>query len=117
MGIEILEKPVTRTELADKAREIFGEMLKAVVDVEQQVIAIGPELHADAQTFLIEKAGSSGMHTWGINLYPGDAGEGFIEYDSLVNLKPAIGNRTRDVENPETREKIRAIVQKFVTDF
>ena len=54
------------------------------------------------------------FNVWGINLYPEKSGEAFIEFDSMVNLKPAYGNRTRGVENNEVREKIINIVNKFV---
>lgn len=40
--------------------------------------------------------------------------ENWIEFDSVINLKPHFGNRTRGVDNPELRERIIKIVNKLV---
>lgn len=37
-----------------------------------------------------------------------------FEFDSMINLKPAFGNRTRGVDNLETQNKIIEIVKKLV---
>jgi hypothetical protein len=76
-------------------------------------MAIGGEFHSDMETLLMEREGSKREHTWGINLYPDATGDSFVEFDSMVNLKPALGNRTRNVDAPHTREAITAIVQKL----
>ena len=112
--IRIIKKPITRIELKKIAKERFGDLAKVVVDIEQKIIAVGGELHADMETLLMEKENSLRKDTWGINLYPENFGEDFVEFDSMINLKPALGNRTRNVENNETREKIKAIVNNLV---
>jgi hypothetical protein len=112
MTMHIVEKPISREELKKIAAERFGDLVKAVVDIEQEKIAIGGELHADMETLLMETEGTKREHAWGINLYPDATGADFIEYDSLINLKPSFGNRTRDVEDPKIREVIEAIVKK-----
>lgn len=112
--IRIIKNPITRIELEKFAKERFGDLAKAVVDIEQKIIAVGGELHADMETLLMEKENSLRKDTWGINLYPENFGEDFVEFDSMINLKPALGNRTRNVENNETREKIKAIVNNLV---
>ncbi len=89
-------------------------MVKGVVDVRQGIVALGPELHADAEAELMEKEGSRRDDTWGINLYPAEAGEGFLEFDSMINLKPALGNRTRGVDDPGAQEEIRKIVRTLI---
>ena len=112
--IRIIKNPITRIELEKFAKERFGDLAKVVVDIEQKIIAVGGELHADMETLLMEKENSLRKDTWGINLYPENFGEDFVEFDSMINLKPALGNRTRNVENNETREKIKAIVNNLV---
>ena len=112
--IRIIKNPITRIELKKIAKERFGDLAKVVVDIEQKIIAVGGELHADMETLLMEKENSLRKDTWGINLYPENFGEDFVEFDSMINLKPALGNRTRNVENNETREKIKAIVNNLV---
>ena len=95
------------------AQSKFGNFVKAVVDVEKGMMVVDAELHADGEAYLLEK-GSQSKALWGINIYPGLKNEEWIEYDSMVNLKPAQGNRTRGIDDPEIREKIIKIVSGLV---
>ncbi len=97
------------------AREQFGELVKAVVDVEQKIMAIGGGLHADEEVALMEQERSKREHTWGINIYPEKSDEELIEFDSMINLKPGLGNRSRGIENAAIREKIITIVHSLIT--
>lgn len=115
MEIKIVKDTITRSELAEIAKNQFGDLVKAVVDVEKKIMAIGGELHSDGEVLLIEQEGSKREYTWGINLYPSKSGEDWIEFDSLVNIKPQVGNRSRGVDNAEIREKIKSIVNKLVS--
>lgn len=114
MAITIIKSSVTRLELANIAEGQFGDLVKAVVDVEQGIMAIGGELHADEEILLVEEEQSKRENLWGINLYPKKEGSEFIEFDSMINLKPSLGNRSRGVEDPAIREKITGIVGKLV---
>lgn len=114
MAVRILKDPIKRLELLEIAREEFGDIVKAVVDVEQEVMTVGGELHADGEVELMEKENSQREHTWGINLYPKKTESDWIEFDSMINLKPSFGNRSRDVEDRGTREKIRTVVGKLI---
>lgn len=116
MDSKIIKDSITREELQDIAQERFGDLVKAVVDLEQGIMAIGGELHADEEVALVEQENSQREYTWGINLYPEKTGDGFIEYDSMVNIKPAFGNRTRNVDNPEIRERIKKVVEKLIKE-
>lgn len=98
------------------ANEEFGDLVKAVVDVQQEIMAIGGELHADEETLLSEQHESKREDTWGINLYPKKPESEWIEFDSMVNIKPQHGNRSRDVENLEIRETIKKIVKKLILE-
>lgn len=114
MAIEIIKEKITRERLKDVAKQIFGDFVKAAVDIEQGIMAIGGELHADLELELVEKCSSKRENTWGVNLYPDLSGDDFIEFDSMINLKPHLGNRSRGVENPEIQKKIRDVVNKLV---
>ena len=116
MSIRIIKKPITRGTLREIAKERFGDLIKVVVDTNQEIMAVGGELHVDMETLLMEKENSSREYTWGINLYPDNFGDDFVEFDSMVNLKPALNNRTRNVDNPEIRKKINAIVKNLILD-
>ena len=114
METRIVKDKITLDGLKTLAREQYGDVIKAVVDVEKEIMGVGGELHIDIQSLLIEKENSQGQDTWGINLYLEKIGEDFIEFDSMINLKPLLGNKKRGVENLEVQNKIRKIVTKLV---
>ena len=114
MDIQIVKHSISLTELQRIADETFGDLLKAVVDIKQEIIAVGAELHADAEVLLTEKEGSKREDTWGINIYPKKPKEEWIEFDSMINLKPLYGNRSRNVESHEIQNKIKSIVEKLI---
>jgi len=113
MKIKIVEKNIDIKELIRIGEEGFGEMVKAVVDVEKEIMAIGGELHADEEAILLG-SGSKQEHLWGINLYPQKKDEEFIQFDSVINLKPSQGNRSRGIENPEIQKRVKEIVERFI---
>lgn len=114
METKIAKDRITIEELKILAHEQYGDIIKAVVDVKKEILGVGGELHVDIQSLLIEKENSQGQDTWGINLYLDKMGEEFIEFDSMINLKPLSGNKTRGVESPELQNKIRKIVDNIV---
>lgn len=111
--IQIITAAIDRSLLKALARERFGDMVKAVVDVERGVMAIGGELHADEEQVLLEQ-GSLQEHLWGVNLYPDAAGDDWLEFDSMINVRPSQGNRSRSVDDPAIRDRIRSIVSALV---
>lgn len=115
MEIRVVKNQISNEELLNLAKQGFGDLVKAAVDIEQGIMAVGGELHMDEEVLLIEEERSRQENVWGINLYPGKSGDDFIEFDSMVNLKPASGNRSRGVDDPDIREKIKAVVMKLVS--
>lgn len=111
--IRILTRPLTVEELKTIARERFGDMVKAVVDVRKRVVAIGGELHADEEALLLDQ-GSHQDDLWGINIYVDQPRENWIEFDALINIRPSRGNRSRLVENAATQKLIVEIVHLFI---
>jgi len=112
--LRIIHEPVTRRELSSLAPEL-GDMIKAVVDIERRVMAIGGEMQADEEAALLDD-GSRQVDLWGINLYPAEAGPEWLEFDSMINVRPSRGNRSRDVEDPVIRDAIRRLVASLVRD-
>jgi len=112
--MEIITEAIDLDRLRELAVRRFGEMVKAVVDVEQGIMAVDAELHADEEAVLLER-GSAQANLWGINLYPDVVGEDWIEFDSMINLRPSQGNRSRGVDDPETRQRIAEVVSRLVT--
>jgi hypothetical protein len=110
--ILIIREPLSREAL--KAY-LLGEsgLVKAVVDCEKGVMAVGGALHADGEHVLLQD-GSKQEHLWGINLYPDHAPESFLEFDSMINIRPRQGNRSRSVDDPVVQERIRAVVRTLI---
>ncbi len=100
---------MTSTELNQMATAMFGNLVKAVVDVDKKLLAVDAELHSDLEALLIEN-GSRQKNLWGINLYPEMKGDDFVEFDSMINMRPSQGNKSRGVDDLELRKKIMEIV-------
>lgn len=112
--MKIIREKLTLDELKEMAANTFGDLVKAVVDVDREILAIDAELHSDLEALLLEN-GSGQNSLWGINLYPEMRGNGFIEFDSIINMRPSQDNRSRGVEDAEIREKIAAIIEKIIS--
>lgn len=100
-------------ELRETAGQSFGEMVKAVVDLKREILAIGGELHADAEAVLCED-GSRQEDLWGINIYPDRQRSEWIEFSSLINLKPSLGHRSLEIQDAEVKQKIETIVNSLI---
>ena len=111
--MKIVDKSLTGNELKKMAAATFGNMVKAVIDVDRELIAVDAELHSDLEALLLEN-GSKQKNLWGINLYSEITGDEFIEFDSLINIRPSAANKSRGVENEEIRKKIMSIVAKRI---
>ncbi len=106
---------ISNKELKEMAVLMYGgTLVKAVVDIEQARIVVDAEMHVDEEAYLLE-TGSKQSDLWGINLYPDKFGqEDFIEFDSMVNIRPRQNNTSRDVENEDIRTKIKEIIKQVV---
>jgi hypothetical protein len=111
--MQVIQKPLGSQDIKQLALNIFGDMVKGVVDVEKQILALDAELHSDLEALLL-KNGSQQKNLWGINLYPDSTGEEFVEFDSMINMRPSQGNRSRRVEDASVRQKIMNVVKKWV---
>ena len=105
--------PLSIDELRRLAAERFGDMVKGVVDLRREVLLLDAEMHADQEAALLGE-GSSQADLWGINLYPNVEGDEWLELDSMINLRPSLGNRSRGVDDPATREAIAHFVERVV---
>ncbi|HHE38786.1 MAG TPA: hypothetical protein ENL20_09480 [Candidatus Cloacimonetes bacterium] len=111
--MKIITEPTSLSELW-LAREVgFEDMMKMVVDVEQEIIGADAELHADLEALLLEH-GSKQYNLWGINIYPDQSDDSFIEFTALINIRPSQNNRSMEVEDPHIRDKIREICNNLL---
>ena len=107
---------ITLSELNDMAASMYGDMVKAVVDVERGILVVDSELHVDQEQVLLEQ-GSNQKDLWGINIYPQKYGsDGFIEFDSMINIRPRQQNLSRGVENEEIKKCIIELVLRKVSE-
>ena len=105
--------PISMDELRQLAKTRFGDMVKGVVDLRRGVMLLDADMHADQEAeFLAE--GSAQRDLWGINLYPDLPDTDMLDFDSMINLRPSFGNRSRGVDEPSTREAISNLVHRLV---
>ena len=114
MPNKIVEQSITIAELKELAKEQFGDMVKAVVDVARGIMVVGASMHADEEQILLE-TGSKQENLWGVNIYPDQPQDSWLEFDSMINIRPRQGNRSRRVENETAQAQIRAVVDKLVS--
>ena len=112
--MKIITDNITKEELKEMTKNMFDNLVKAVVDIEKEIMAIDAPMHSDEEAELI-KNGSKQENLWGINLYPDKDGQDFIEFDSMINIKPNQNNRSRGVDDAKIQEMIIKIVEKLVT--
>lgn len=109
----IVRDAMSLAEVHDLAQRRFGDMVKACVDVRRGIMAIGGELHSDEEALLLED-GSTQADIWGINIYPEETGDAWIEFNSMINVRPAQGNRSRGVEDIAIQSAVRRVVAAIV---
>lgn len=105
---------ISLDELRRLAGARFGDMVKAVVDIERRIMIVDADLHADQEAESLAE-GSRHEDLWGINLYPDLPASDWLEFESMINLRPSLGNRSRGVDDPATRDRIADLVQLLVT--
>lgn len=104
---------ISLDEIRVLAQARFGDMIKGVVDLERGILVLDADLHADQEASLLAD-GSTQSNLWGINLYPDVAGGDWLEFDSMINLRPSFGNRSRGVDDPATRTAITELIARVV---
>ena len=113
MRIVDKEHKISKKELEKMSEKMFGELVKAVVDVKKEIMVVDADLHADQEKELLQ-GGSSQNDLWGINLYPNEEDKYFIEFDSMINLRPSYGNKSRGIDDESVQKKIVKIVNNLV---
>ncbi|MBN1631888.1 MAG: hypothetical protein JW990_19190 [Thermoleophilia bacterium] len=111
--MKIVDSPITLRDLSLMAEARFGDLVKAVVDIERTIMAVDADMHSDEEAFLLDD-GSEQRHLWGINIYPALPASERVEFDSMINVRPSQGNRSRGVDDPEIRACILAIVDSLI---
>ncbi len=113
--MQIVKDKISINKLKQMAEKSFGNLVKAVVDVEKKIMVVDADLHSDQEELLL-KQGSKQENLWGINLYPNEPQEKMVEFDSMINLRPSFGNRSRGIDDPKIRKRIIGIVKGLIKE-
>lgn len=113
--MKIVTEKIKLAELKEMTAVMLGNMVKAVVDIKKEIMVVDAELHSDEEALLLTK-GSKQEDIWGINIYPDLSADERIEFDSLINLRPKSGNRTRGIDDPKIRDRIKSIVNRLIKE-
>lgn len=111
--MKLIKDKIELSELKEMTKNMFDNLVKAVVDIDKEIMAVDAPMHSDEEAELIKK-GSKQENLWGINLYPEKYGKDFIEFDSMMNIKPNQNNRSRGVNDPKIRKIIIQVVKRLV---
>lgn len=111
--MKLVDKAISLDELKKISARMFGGLVKAVVDIKKEAMVVDAEMHADEEKYLLD-SGSHQDDLWGINLYPDLKGEDFVEFDSMINVRPRLNNFSRGVEDEALRKRIVVIVNKLI---
>jgi hypothetical protein len=114
--MKIISRPEKKEVIQALHSHFFKTMIKAVVDVEQGLLAVDAELHADLENMLLAENKSDQKDLWGVNLFLDKPKEEWIEFTALINIRPSMNNRSMEVEDPDMRAKIRAIIEKLILE-
>ncbi len=111
--IEIVTEKISKTQLKKVCQAHYATMVKFVVDIDRKIVALGGEMHADAETLLLEK-GSHQTYLWGGNLYPWNKQENRIEFTSFINIRPLDDNMGMEVMDESIKIRIKELIEGLV---
>ncbi len=112
--IRIVKERISNRELREFLDHPFPEMVKCVVDIEEEIVALGGELHADAEQLLLEEEECSQRNIWGANVYPDATPDKKIDYTALINIRPSQNNRAMEVQDSEIRDRMKSVLHKLL---
>ena len=111
--IKILDKKISINEVKKLADIWYGTMIKGAVDIEGGRVALGGDYHIE-DSELLTSTGSKFEDIWGFNIRFEENLDGVLEFDSMVNIKPNFGNRSRNIGNEEIIKKATEIILRFI---
>src|SRR3989344_8346737 len=110
MKIKIVREKISKNELEELAKDFYGFMIKGAIDIDREIVAFGGEYHIDANSVLIQE-GSRQENIWGFNIHIHKLKDlsDWLEYTSLINIRPNQENKTMKIQSEELRKKIKKI--------
>jgi shikimate kinase len=113
MTIQVYEAEIPLHEIIEVSKEYYHPMIKGVIDIENEIVAFGGEYHMDANVVLLEK-GLQQSNIWGFNIWTDQDKENWIEYTSLINIRPLVNNKGMEIESQEIKNRIKEILDKKI---
>lgn len=113
MNIKIVEDKISLEELREIAQEFYETMLKGVVDIKKEIVVFGGEYHADANEIILEN-GSRQSDVWGFNIYFDRPRDSWIEYISMINIRPQAGNMEMEIQDKDIKDKMKTIINSKI---
>jgi hypothetical protein len=107
--IHLLKEKVVPVQIQDMLQE-YETMIKIVVDIRRRFLSGGGEMHSDCESVLLED-GSEQDDLWGANWYPN---EQRIEFESLINIRPRLGNRNILIQDENLRKQVESVTQEIL---
>lgn len=111
--MKLVDKNISPLELKKMSSRMFGGLVKAVVDVRKKIMVVDGAMHADEEKYLLD-IGSNQDDLWGINLYPDLKEEDFIEFDSMINIRPKLNNFSWSIDDKNIQKRIIKIVNQLI---
>jgi hypothetical protein len=107
--IHLLKQPATSLHVKEMLAEYDG-MIKIVVDIRRRSLAGGGEMHSDCESVLLDDGGEQD-DLWGANWYPE---EQRIEFESLINIRPRLGNRSILIQDESLRQSVESVAREIL---
>ncbi len=105
----LLKQRATVSDIQNMLEQYDG-MIKIVVDIRRHILSGGGEMYADCDTELLED-GSEQDDLWGANWYPD---EQRIEFESLINIRPRMGNRSILIQDDNLRKQVEMVTLEIL---
>ena len=107
--VHLLKQKAVPAQVHEMLQE-YENMIKIVVDIRRRYLSGGGEMDADCESLLLED-GSEQDDLWGANWYPS---EQRIEYESLINIRPRLGNRNIVIQDEYLRKQVDAVTREIL---
>lgn len=105
----LISKKATEEELRNAAEDLDG-YIKVVVDIKREILAAGGKRHVEAEEVLLG-SGSAQEDLWGGGF---DRETNHIDFDSMINIRPRLGNTSREVLSEEIRKAMEKIIRTLL---
>ncbi|MBM3179139.1 MAG: hypothetical protein FJZ86_02165 [Chloroflexi bacterium] len=109
--IHLLKEKAVPVQIQEMLQE-YENLIKIVVDIRRRYLSGGGEMHADCESVLLED-GSEQDDLWGANWYPS---EQRIEFESLINIRPRLGNRNIVIQDENLRKQVESVTRELLGD-